>query len=69
MLVAGLEAWVESAAGRTDLIAHRYVPDVTHPSVTIDRFARDPWPTWTYRWKCWSSPDSRAPGCDGGHTT
>jgi predicted glycogen debranching enzyme len=49
MLVAGLEAWVESAAGRTDLIAQRYVPDVTHPVVAIDRFARDPWPTWTYR--------------------
>jgi len=49
MMVAGLEAWVETVAGRTDLIAQQYVPDVTHPAVTIDRFARAPWPTWTYQ--------------------
>jgi predicted glycogen debranching enzyme len=51
VLVNGLEAWLETAAGRFALSAQRYTPDVVHPDGArrIADFRTDPWPTWTFR--------------------
>ncbi|HTW29333.1 MAG TPA: amylo-alpha-1,6-glucosidase [Acetobacteraceae bacterium] len=51
VLVNGIEAWVETAGGRTPLSAQRYAPDTLHPDGWrhIARFDRTPWPSWTYR--------------------
>src|ERR1051325_6943369 len=51
VLVNGLEAWLETAAGRIPLSSQRYEPDVVHPDGTrrIERFDADPWPRWTFR--------------------
>ena len=51
VLVNGLEAWVETAAGRTDLSTQRYRPDVIHPRgfESLIAFSCKPWPTWTFR--------------------
>src|SRR5206468_348845 len=45
VLVNGLEAWLETPAGRIPLSSQRYAPDVVHPDGTrrIDRFDADPW--------------------------
>jgi predicted glycogen debranching enzyme len=50
VLVNGLEAWVEGAAGSTALSSQRYAPDVIHPdgAERIASFAPDPWPCWTF---------------------
>lgn len=48
MLVAGLDAWVDGGFGRVHLLSHRFVPGIVHPTITIARFGRDPWPTWSY---------------------
>jgi len=50
VLVNGFDAWVETAEGKFALSSQRYAPDVTHPdgAARIERFTRDPWPTWTY---------------------
>jgi predicted glycogen debranching enzyme len=51
VLVNGLEAWLETPAGRFALSAQRYDPDVIHPDghLRIIDFRIDPWPTWTLR--------------------
>ena len=51
VLVNGLDAWVETPAGRQALSSQRYTPDVVHPD-GADRssaFDLDPWPTWTFQ--------------------
>jgi len=50
VLVNGLEAWIESAAGVTALSSQAYAPDVVHPdgATRIDAFESDPWPAWEY---------------------
>lgn len=51
VLVNGIETWVETAAGRTDLSTQRYHPNVIHPRgfERMVAFTREPWPTWTFR--------------------
>lgn len=51
VLVNGLEAWIETAAGRFALSTHRYAPDVVHPDGghRIESFTPEPWPRWRFR--------------------
>jgi predicted glycogen debranching enzyme len=51
MLVNGIEAWVETRAGRFALTTQSYAPDVRYPDGArrIGGFANDPWPHWTFR--------------------
>ena len=51
VLVNGLEAWIEGAAGTSALTTQRYAPDVVYPNGAehLAAFTRDPWPTWTFR--------------------
>ncbi len=46
----GLDAWVQTAAGRFPISAQRYTPDVTHPegNRTLEDFTTEPWPTWRF---------------------
>ncbi len=50
VLVNGIEAWVDSASGRTPLSTQRYLPDVVYPDghTHISGFSRDPWPSWEF---------------------
>ncbi len=49
-LVAGIDAWVESANDREDLTVQRYRPDFdSRLPDHVTRFSNDPWPTWNYR--------------------
>jgi predicted glycogen debranching enzyme len=50
VLVAGFDAWLETAGSRIPLSAQRYLPDVIHPDgqTRLVHFTIDPWPTW--RW-------------------
>src|SRR5262245_21712483 len=50
VLVNGLEAWVEIAAGSFPFTAQRYAPDVIHPDAPsrIASFTNEPWPTWEF---------------------
>ncbi|MFO0829864.1 MAG: amylo-alpha-1,6-glucosidase [Phycisphaerales bacterium] len=57
VLVSGVEALIEADGATWPLTAHRYAPEVIHPplaesGVSIERFDRDPWPTWIYRLAC-----------------
>lgn len=51
VLVNGLEAWVETAAGRRGISTQRYAPGVLHPRgfECVTAFSARPWPTWTFR--------------------
>jgi predicted glycogen debranching enzyme len=51
VLVNGLEAWLETPAGRFALSAQRYTPDVVHPDGVqrLADFRSEPWPTWRFR--------------------
>ncbi len=51
VLVNGIEAWVDMAAGRLFLSAQHYAPDTVYPDGAdrIVAFAHDPWPAWTFR--------------------
>jgi predicted glycogen debranching enzyme len=51
VLVNGLDAWVETGAGRFAVSSQRYAPDVVHPdgAQRIERFDAEPWPRWTFR--------------------
>ncbi len=57
LLVNGVESTLELASGSIALSSQRYRPDVVHPdgASRIERFACEPWPTWTLR-----LPDGRA---------
>ncbi|WP_431267072.1 glycogen debranching enzyme N-terminal domain-containing protein [Dankookia sp. P2] len=50
VLVNGVEAWVETPAGRYALTTQRYAPDFLHPDGwrRISGFACRPWPCWTF---------------------
>lgn len=50
VLVNGLDATVETAAGRFALSSQRYEPDVTFPdgASRLVAFTSEPWPTWTF---------------------
>ncbi len=51
VLVNGLDAWVETDAGRFALSSQRYVPDVVHPdgASRVESFVDEPWPHWSFR--------------------
>jgi predicted glycogen debranching enzyme len=51
VLVNGIEAWVETEAGRYAISTQRYLPDVTYPEGwrSIVAFAHRPWPSWQFR--------------------
>src|SRR5918996_6196445 len=51
VLVNGIEAWLETAAGRFAISAQRYTPDVVYPDgqQRLTEFRADPWPRWTFR--------------------
>lgn len=48
VLVNGIEAWIESAAGRFPLTPQRYAPDVFRPEDAAQclDFDTTPWPSW-----------------------
>lgn len=50
VLVNGLEAWVETPAGRFALSTHRYAPDTLYPDGAshLADFDPKPWPRWRY---------------------
>ncbi|HKN46441.1 MAG TPA: glycogen debranching enzyme N-terminal domain-containing protein, partial [Candidatus Polarisedimenticolia bacterium] len=50
MLVNGLDALVETAAGRFPISSQRYLPDTVHPdgAMRIDAFEPAPWPSWRF---------------------
>jgi glycogen debranching enzyme len=47
VLVNGIEAWVETEAGRYAISTQRYLPDVSYPEGwrSIVDFAHRPWPS------------------------
>lgn len=51
VLVNGLEAFVETPAGRFALSSERYAPGLTHPDGArrIRAFAAEPWPRWRFQ--------------------
>jgi predicted glycogen debranching enzyme len=51
VLVNGFDAWIEIDGRRIALSSQRYAPDIVFPDgrVRIERFAHEPWPTWTFR--------------------
>ena len=51
VLVNGIEAWVDTEAGRYAISTQRYLPDVTYPEGwrSIVAFAHRPWPSWQFR--------------------
>lgn len=51
VLVNGVEAWVETAAGTFAMTSQRYTPNVTHPDghKRIIGFQFEPWPCWTFQ--------------------
>jgi predicted glycogen debranching enzyme len=51
LLVNGLEAWVETPAGRFAISSQSYGPGIVHPdgASRIEAFEADPWPRWTFR--------------------
>lgn len=50
MLVNGLEAWVDTPAGRHVISSQVYAPDVVYPDGQryLASFVNDPWPRWTF---------------------
>ncbi|MEX1993434.1 MAG: amylo-alpha-1,6-glucosidase, partial [Steroidobacteraceae bacterium] len=50
VLVAALEAWIETDQGAVYLTSQRYAPDVIYPDGfrRITGFEWRPWPSWTY---------------------
>jgi glycogen debranching enzyme len=53
VLVNGVEAWVETPAGRQALTRQRYAPDLVIPADAADFLSFDlhPWPAWRLRLK------------------
>src|SRR5271157_1754601 len=51
VLVNGMDAWVDTAAGSFALSSQHYGPDVAHPDGErrLEAFGTEPWPRWTYR--------------------
>src|ERR1700733_7413008 len=61
VLVAGLEVYVTTPAGRFGLSSHRYRGEVVHPDGAshLSEFTHAPWPTWT-----WMLPDHTRITCE-----
>jgi len=61
VLVADLEVFVETSAGRFALSSHRYQGDVIHPDGArhLTSFTRAPWPRWE-----WTLPDGTRIVCE-----
>ncbi len=51
VLVNGFDAWVETPAGRFEIMSQQYAPNVVHPDGArrIHRFENDPWPRWYFK--------------------
>jgi len=51
VLVNGIDAWVETEAGRFALSSQCYTPDVVHPdgAARVESFVDEPWPHWSFR--------------------
>jgi len=51
VLVNGVEAWLETLAGKVALTSQRYAPDVVSldGAERIESFTGDPWPQWIFR--------------------
>ena len=51
VLVNGLDAFVETPAGRFALSGQRYAGDVVHPDgpLRVESFRAEPWPRWSFR--------------------
>ena len=50
VLVNGIDAWIDTSAGRFAISAQRYAPDVVYPDgqSRLREFTIDPWPRWTF---------------------
>ena len=50
VLVNGVDAWIDTPAGRQALTSQRYDPGVVSPDghVRLRSFSTEPWPTWRY---------------------
>ncbi len=50
VLVNGLDAWIDTPAGRFAITAQRYAPDVIYPDgqSRLREFTIEPWPRWTF---------------------
>jgi predicted glycogen debranching enzyme len=50
VLVNGVDAWIETPAGRFALSSQRYEPGVVHPDGAnhMSAFSSEPWPRWTF---------------------
>jgi predicted glycogen debranching enzyme len=61
VLVADLEVFVETSAGRFALSSHRYRDDVIYPdgASRLVSFAWSPWPSWA-----WALPDGTRISCE-----
>ena len=49
-LVNGMDAWIDTPAGRFAISAQRYAPGVVYPDgqSRLREFSIDPWPRWTF---------------------
>jgi len=50
VLVNGIDAWIDTPAGRFAISAQRYAPSVVYPDgqLRLREFSVDPWPRWTF---------------------
>jgi predicted glycogen debranching enzyme len=50
VLVNGMDAWIDTRAGRFAISAQRYAPDVVYPDgqSRLREFTIDPWPRWIF---------------------
>jgi predicted glycogen debranching enzyme len=50
VLVNGIDAWLDGAAGSVAISSQEYLPDVVHPdgASRLVAFTADPWPRWTW---------------------
>ncbi len=53
VLVNGLDAWIETPAGRFELTSQQYAPDVIGGSGAqhIEQFTAQPWPRWIFKFE------------------
>src|SRR3989454_1987341 len=53
VLVNGLDAWIETSAGRFDLTSQHYAPDVIggDGARRIEQFTAQPWPRWIFKFQ------------------
>src|SRR2546426_1508208 len=53
VLVNGLDAWIETSAGRFELTSQHYAPDVIggDGAQCIEQFTAQPWPRWNFKFE------------------